>query len=66
MIYLGKIYEIGKEYISEETIQIEIEKILHFLKEEKRTYSMNIFLLKETIDYLENRVREEANTKIFQ
>lgn len=63
---MGKIYEIGKEYIPEETVDAEIEKILNVLKKEKRTYSMNIFLLKETINYLENKVKEEANTKIFQ
>ena len=41
-------------------------KVLDILKEEKRTYSMNILILKETIAYLEDETKELANTKIFQ
>lgn len=61
-----EIYQVGKEYVDEYTVNKEIQKILKFLKREKRTYSMNIFLLKKSIDFLEREVKEIANTKIFQ
>ena len=63
---MGQVFEVGKEYITEETIQIEVEKILDVLRKEKRTYSMNIFVLEKTIDYLKNKVKEDENSKIFQ
>lgn len=61
-----QIFQAGHQYIDEETLKNERKKILDILKEEKRTYSMNIFILKETIAYLEDETKELANTKIFQ
>ncbi len=61
-----QIFQVGHQYIDEETLKNERKKILDILKEEKRTYSMNILILKETIAYLEDETKELANTKIFQ
>lgn len=61
-----EIYCVGNDYIDEETVQKETKKILDILKKEKRTYSMNIFLLKQTIQLLENEVKKIANAKTFQ
>lgn len=63
---MGQVFQVGDQYIDEETLKKERQKILDILKEEKRTYSMNIFILKETIAYLEDETKELANTKIFQ
>ena len=63
---MGKVFEIGEEYIREDDVKDEINDILNVLRNKKRTYSMNIFLLKRTIDFLENKVQEEVNSKIFQ
>ena len=63
---MGKVFEIGDDYIREEDVKDEINDILNILRNKKRTYSMNIFLLKRTIDFLENKVQEEVNSKIFQ
>lgn len=63
---MGKVFEVGDEYIREDDVKDEINDILNILRNKKRTYSMNIFLLKRTIDFLENKVQEEVNSKIFQ
>lgn len=63
---MGQIYTVGNEYISKECLDDEIENILSLLKNKKRTYSMNTFILKSTISVLEKEVEEIANTKIFQ
>lgn len=63
---MGQIYTVGNEYISKECLDDEIENILSLLKNKKRTYSMNTFILKSTISALEKEVEEIANTKIFQ
>ena len=63
---MGKVFEVGDEYIREDDVKDEINDILNTLRNKKRTYSMNIFLLKRTIDFLENKVQEEVNSKIFQ
>ena len=43
---MGKVFEVGDEYIREDDVKDEINDIL--------------------IDFLENKVQEEVNSKIFQ
>lgn len=63
---MARIYLIENEYIDEKSLNNAIQDILNVMRKEKRTYSMNIFLLKETINYLEKEVKELSNSKIFQ
>lgn len=63
---MGEIYKVKNEYIDKESLAEEVQNILNLLKSKKRTYSMNTFILKNTIAALEKEVGEIANTKIFQ
>ncbi len=63
---MGQIYQVGNQYINEKSLENEVQKILEVLRKEKRTYSMNIFLLKETIKFLEKEAEEIANIRTFQ
>lgn len=63
---MGKVFQVDNQHIDEKTLENEVQKILDVLRKEKRTYSMNTFILKNTIEVLQNEVKEIANTKIFQ
>ena len=63
---MGQIYQVGNQYINEKSLENEVQKILEVLRKEKRTYSMNIFLLKETIKFLEKEAEVIANIRTFQ
>lgn len=63
---MGKVFQVDNQYIDEKVLESEVQKILDVLKKEKRTYSMNTFILKNAIETLQNEVKVIANTKIFQ
>ena len=63
---MGKVFQLNDNYIAEEELTKSTEEILEILKKEKRTYSMNIFILQNVIKTLQNEVESIANTKIFQ
>ncbi len=63
---MGRVFRVDNQYINEKILENEVQKILDVLRKEKRTYSMNIFILKNVIKVLQDEVKEIANTKVFQ
>ena len=44
---MGRVFRVDNQYINEKILENEVQKILDVLRKEKRTYSMNIFILKK-------------------
>ena len=59
---MGAILEINGENVRLEELNKEAQRVLGFLKENKKSYAINIAILKNAIQILE----KERNSKIFQ